>query len=105
MPYSSICSDAHDVIIEEDDLTAEEHTDLTLTCSGQGGNPPSVHYSWTFIPKYNVTSDRPCDDKDSSACSIYSLSYADTGRYICTASNNWGGEEPSDYVNVQVICK
>ena len=91
--------------IEGNHFTEVEETTLDLTCSSGGGNPPTAQYTWSFHASYDVTSDTPCEDEHSAICSISSLSYTHTGRYTCTASNKWGGKEPSDDVNVQVTCK
>ena len=88
--------------IEGNDVTQAEETTLDLSCSSGGGNPPSSQYTWSFHPNYDVISDTPCEDEHSA---ISSLSYTHTGRYTCKASNNWGGAEPSDDVNIQVTCK
>ena len=97
--------DPHSVDIEGSVITPVEETILNLNCSSGGGNPPTSQYTWSFHPSYDVTSDTPCEDEHSAICSISSLSYTHTGRYTCKASNNWGGEEPSDDVNIQVTCK
>ena len=98
-------SDPNEVRIEESELTPAEETTFKLTCSSVGGYPPTSQYTWSFHASYDVTSDTPCEDEHSAICSISSLSYTHTGRYTCTASNKWGGAEPSDEVNVQVRCK
>ena len=97
--------DPPEVAVEKSERTHYEKSGLNLTCSSSGGNPSASQYTWSFHPSYDVTADIPCEDEHSTICSIYSLSYTHTGRYTCTASNNWGGKEPSDDVNVEVTCK
>ena len=103
--FKQFFSDPNEVQIEGSEFTQVEETTLDLTCSSSGGNPPTSQYTWSFHASYDVISDTPCEDEHSAICSISSLSYTHTGRYTCTASNKWGGEEPSDDVNVQVTCK
>ena len=97
--------DPHEVTIEDNDVTQVEESTIDLSCSSSGGNPSTSQFTWSFHPRYDVTSDTPCEDEHSAICSISSLSYTHTGRYTCTASNNWGGPEPSDHVDVEVTCK
>ena len=78
-----------------------EGTSLTLTCEASGGNPIVQYYSWSFKPRYKVSSELSSNNKRK--LEFDSVQYTQAGLFRCEAENRAG--VGSDSKEIFVHCK
>ena len=83
------------------DPVSEGNT-LSLTCDTEGGNPEQVStYQWTFVPRYNVSSDVPMGQNRQLV--VPAVEDIHSGMYICKATTLAGSSQGNR--EILVHCK